>query len=64
MLTSLDLVAVLNKDEFKYVKYLEFRKSDVLYFEGDICNSIDILIKGEIIMTKVIWMVMKKLLII
>ena len=52
MLTSLDLVAVLNKDEFKYVKYLEFRKSDVLYFEGDICNSIDILIKGEITMTK------------
>ena len=52
MLTSLDLVAVLNKDEFKYVKYLEFRKSDVLYFEGDACNNIDILVKGEITMTK------------
>ena len=52
MLTSLDLVAVLKKDEFKYVKYLEFHKSDVLYFESDTCNNIDILVKGEIIMTK------------
>ena len=52
MLTSLDLVAVLNKDEFKYVKYLEFHKSDVLYFESDACNNIDILVKGEITMTK------------
>ena len=52
MVISLDLVAVLNKDELKYVKYLEFHKSDVLYFEGDTCNNIDILVKGEIIMTK------------
>lgn len=47
----LDLIGVLTEEERNKVQYIEFNKGEIIHFGGSTCSSIDILIKGEIIMS-------------
>ncbi len=51
MAKILDLISVLTDDERRKVRYLEFYKDEIIHFAGDTCTSIDIIVKGEIIMS-------------
>lgn len=51
MVNSLNLIQVLGEEERKKIKYLKYDKGEIIHFEGSLCNSIDIIEKGEIIMS-------------
>ncbi|MCH5171630.1 MAG: Crp/Fnr family transcriptional regulator [Erysipelotrichales bacterium] len=47
----LDLISVLTNEERSKVQYLEFKNGEIIHFGGSTCTSVDILLKGEIIMS-------------
>lgn len=51
MANILDFMHLLSEEEKQRVKYLEFEKGEIIHFEGSTCSSIDIIAKGEIIMS-------------
>lgn len=53
MAQIIDMLSVLSADEFKYLKFFEYKTNDIIHFQDDECKGIDILVHGEIKMSNI-----------